>query len=77
MEWSGSSLNEGITFAVFMDREELKMRRQNVIAILGPRSRIRVRDERSLCANAGDNSQRSTDIRRSGSVCRRTGPGGD
>ena len=40
----------------------------------GCRSRIRVRGERRLCANAGDNSQRNTDIRGSGSVCRRTWP---
>ena len=34
MEWSGSSLNEGITFAVHMDREELKMAQQKVITSL-------------------------------------------
>ena len=32
----------------------------------GWRSRIRVRGERRLCANAGDNNQRNTDIRGSG-----------
>ena len=32
----------------------------------GCRSRIRVRGERRLCANAGDNNQRNTDIRGQG-----------
>ena len=43
----------------------------------GCRSRIRVRGERKLCANASDHNQRNTDIRGWGSVCRRNGPGGD
>ena len=42
----------------------------------GCRSRIRVRGERRICANASDHNQRNTDIRGSGSVCRRNGPRG-
>ena len=51
------------------------MARQKLKTILGA-SRTRVRGQASAGANAGDDSQRSTAIRRSGSVCRRNGPGG-
>jgi len=40
-------------------------------------SHIRVRGEHRLCANAGDDTERTTDIRGSGSVRRRTGPRGE
>ena len=66
----------GITFAVHMDRR-LKDGTAKSHNESGGRSRIRVRGERRLCANAGDNNQRSTDIRGQDQSAAAHGPGGD
>ena len=52
------------------------MTRQKVTTIPGRRPRMRVRGEGRLCTNASNHNQRNTDIRGSGSVCRRNGPRG-